>query len=310
MVGVPCFRKRGFSRAGYLSSKLIPVQIQRHIGPSVHGFVVVRPHQFVTGHTMQSVKCGCHQCIGPTVQDLITGHEGPGVPDTACTHTSAKDTHTVTRQNKKAFVGSGGHMRLPPDYWAAAATVIPVLALAIVVEFRRAATGPSKQVNHWLYAISLLMWALNLLALAVAEAIAFFGLKGNVSTYGEMIVDITIIGSMAILLLPPACEFIFEAATIGWLGAKVSTLTMRKSLKLRKIKKLEALYRTRLTSAIRQQERLENALIARRDQLTTSEKSSEFKESDIASLEAEIEELRKDNMRTRCELAQLDDDDG
>jgi hypothetical protein len=90
-------------------------------------------------------------------------------------------------------------------FWPTAATVIPVLALALVVEARATIARWNDDVPWWVRSSQGLLWVYVLIVFAIVESVAFNDLAGN-ETSGAWAIAAqrSIVQSIIVLLVTPA----------------------------------------------------------------------------------------------------------
>jgi hypothetical protein len=95
----------------------------------------------------------------------------------------------------------------PAEYWVTVGTILPVLALALVVEARSLASRWTSQTPRVLRAVQTLLWVSPLIAATVSEAMVLRALRGEtVSSWVWRLCDVTIVTSFSVLVLSPAID--------------------------------------------------------------------------------------------------------
>jgi hypothetical protein len=120
---------------------------------------------------------------------------------------------TVNLAMEVAPCGSSVVSTVPPDYWVAVATTVPILALALVLEAREIVRRwTTSTPRPWRTALSVL-WAVPLLGFVVTEYYALKALRGEVApSWLPPLGELAITGAMLILVLVPALDFFLVRA--------------------------------------------------------------------------------------------------
>jgi hypothetical protein len=109
--------------------------------------------------------------------------------------------------------GSDVVSTVPPEYWLAVATTVPILALALVLEAREIVRRwTSSTPRLWRTVLSVL-WAVPLLGFVVTEYYALKALRGEVApSWLPPLGELAITSAMLILVLVPAIDFFLVRA--------------------------------------------------------------------------------------------------
>ena len=100
-------------------------------------------------------------------------------------------------------------MKTPAEYWVAVGTILPVLALALVVEARSLASTWTSKTPRVLRAIQAFLWVSPLIAATVSEDEILRALRGvTVSSWVSWLCDATIVFSFSVLVLSPAIDLL------------------------------------------------------------------------------------------------------
>jgi hypothetical protein len=119
------------------------------------------------------------------------------------------------------FANSGSEHRsiraVPnPDYWAALSQVLPVFALAVVIEARLVAREWDTQTPRWTRFTQSFIWSTTLLVLALGESAAFKALRGEeVWRYWAVVMDNAVGAAIGLLILAPALEVLTKGNAEG-----------------------------------------------------------------------------------------------
>ncbi|NYJ06587.1 hypothetical protein [Petropleomorpha daqingensis] len=103
-------------------------------------------------------------------------------------------------------------MKASSDYWAAMTQVLPVVALAIVLEIRLVVSRWNEGFPRWLRALQSTLWAGILAVLAFGETNALRALRGDkVASWWPAACEIAVGCGMGILIISPALEILVRA---------------------------------------------------------------------------------------------------
>lgn len=102
---------------------------------------------------------------------------------------------------------------LDPLFWPTVATVLPVLALAIVVEARTSITRwTDNNPPRWLRTIQSILWIIPLVLFVYLEPVAFQRLEGSKpSHFSVSLVVPTVALSLSVLIVNPATELLVRS---------------------------------------------------------------------------------------------------
>jgi hypothetical protein len=126
------------------------------------------------------------------------------------------------------------------NYWATVAQVLPVLALAVVVEARAIHQRWTPDTPKWLRFTQALIWAATLLILAFGESAALRALRGvPVWPWWTLLLEYAISAAISLLVLAPALELLTKGyaeaiarmMTGGWLPRFRLALMERRELR-------------------------------------------------------------------------------
>ena len=106
-------------------------------------------------------------------------------------------------------------MKLPAEYWITIGTILPVLALALVVEARSFAsswTPDSSRLVRVLRVVQTILWVSPLIAATFSEAEALSALRGaTVEPWAWRLCYATVLASFAVLVVSPAIDLAVRA---------------------------------------------------------------------------------------------------
>lgn len=104
---------------------------------------------------------------------------------------------------------------LPSEYWATVGTILPVLALALVVEARSYASGWSlaiPRLGRVVRIVQTLLWILPLIAATFSEAEVLRALRGAaVALWVSPLCEATVLMSFMVLVFSPAVDLTVKA---------------------------------------------------------------------------------------------------
>ena len=102
------------------------------------------------------------------------------------------------------------------DYWAALSQVLPVFALAVVIEARLVAREWNTQTPRWTRFTQSFIWFMTLLVLAFGESAALRALRGEeIWRYWALVMDNAVGAAIGLLILAPALEFLTKGNAEG-----------------------------------------------------------------------------------------------
>jgi hypothetical protein len=136
------------------------------------------------------------------------------------------------------------------DYWATLAQVLPVLALAVVVEARAISQRWIVETPKWLRFTQSLIWAVTLVVLALGESAALKALRGvTVWPWWTLLMENAIPAAVGLLILGPALDLLTKGYVEGF--ARIMTGAWMPRLRLALVERRE-LRQHRKLHALRQ----------------------------------------------------------
>ena len=178
-------------------------------------------------------------------------------------------------------------MAAPLEYWATMAQVMPIVALAVVVEARALSSRWEPAWPAWLLISQSLIWASTLLTLGIGEFLAFSALRGSdVADWLPAALDAVVWYALSILIVGPALEFLAKgnAGPLAYLFTRHRILRF-KWLVRRATREVKAVER----ESIEMLSQLESDLV---ESLTDNERAREGLDRADAGLSAAVERQR------------------
>jgi len=187
-----------------------------------------------------------------------------------------------------------------PDYWVTVATVIPVLALALVIEIRAVSQLWTEETPTWLMFIQATASAAPLVSFAILLPLALQGVRGQempswLPTFSEYLVAL----SVGILFLSPAMGVLVRANA----RQVAALLTLAPGLRLRAWKAERRV--TRLQDSVRKMEwEHEQAAIYRRERYASMQKRVATAGVELDALKKKASAVDSEEVRQHLTLAQ------
>ena len=180
-------------------------------------------------------------------------------------------------------------MRPEPDYWAAAATVLPVLAAAIIFEVKSLLNEIPLHKNPALSTLLRLQQGALLILVVFAEIACFRALRSpEIPEIWTSIVEFCVIGCISSLILAPAFTLLITGAWSTRFLAKLGRLKGRALLIKRRTRRIE-----------RAVDKLEVAFEATQAELVELDNTMAEIEQQIADATSNGEGTRADELRDR-----------
>ena len=177
-------------------------------------------------------------------------------------------------------------MATPLEYWATMAQVIPVAALAVVVEARALSSRWEATTPDWLRISQSASWAMSLLTLSVGELLAFGALRGrDVADWLPATLEGVVWFAFSNLFVGPALELFAKgnARPLAYLFTRHPILRFRMRRARRASRKMEVISRQHIEMLSREESRLVDAV-------TTLENALERLDSADAAMKAAIKD--------------------